>query len=449
MGPESVGSRIRRLRRRAGISQSQLAGVELSPSYVSLIEADKRVASDETLRVLAERLGCTPEELTGTPEQIQLKDLEVELRYAEISLRNGDAEAAKRTYQTAREVAARSGQQELVHAAELGIAQCLEHLGMLEDAVHSFEKLLALPENKQNILSRLTIVTALCRCYRELGDLSHAIEIAESALHSLEKFQIPPTLVGVELLSTLVGIHIERGDLHHAAYLASTAIEQARVVSDPRALGAAYWNASITMHRNDKSADALTLIEKALAIYSEGEDERSLSRLQNSYATVLLQKEDPDPHKAKELLQQSAVTLERVGSRVDLAYCQTALARANLLIGDTTSAHDRATQALELLGTKHRLETARTLSVLAAAHLADNNIEAAQEACKRGALILEASEANRQAGFAWAELAEIYELSGDAESAMWAYRQTIRCMGHRTTLISVFKSVLIPDEPGR
>ncbi|WP_371658259.1 helix-turn-helix domain-containing protein [Streptomyces sp. NBC_00280] len=72
------GRRMRELRRRAGMSQAELAGPELSASYVSLLESGRRVPSPEVVTALAERLGVTPRSLlgegTGLPEGTEGED---------------------------------------------------------------------------------------------------------------------------------------------------------------------------------------------------------------------------------------------------------------------------------------------------------------------------------------------------------------------------------------
>ncbi|MGW5498752.1 hypothetical protein [Streptomyces olivaceoviridis] len=45
-------------------------------------------------------------------------------------------------------------------------------------------------------------------------------------------------------------------------------------------------------------------------------------------------------------------------------------------------------------------------------------------------------EAGRQAAFAWSELGEILEKSGENERAAWAFRQGMRLMGHRGSLVA-------------
>ncbi|WP_236579657.1 helix-turn-helix domain-containing protein [Streptomyces sp. HM190] len=431
-----VGARIRRLRRAAGMSQAELAGDGLSASYISLLEAGKRVPSADVLDQLAARLGCDPADLSGAPPEVSANEFQVELNYAEMALNNGDPDAAFEAYRSLQDKISLADRPEVWYKAEYGMARSLEHGGRLEEAVTRYEYLHAASLDRPDMVPRLPTVIALCRCYRELGDLSHAIEVAEATLAELEKLQLRPTVIGIELLSTLVGVYMERGDMHRAAYLATQAIEQAGTVTDSRALGAAYWNASVVMHRNGNTADALTLIEKALAIYGEGEDQRALARLRNAYAMLLLQSETAKPEVARDVLEQSLTSLREVGSSIDIAYCLSALAQVELRLGNAEAAIGHAERALELLGPDHRLQSARNHLVLAAARLALGDRESAQDAYERGALMLEASEANRQAAFAWAELAEILKLCGEDERAVWAYRQSMRCMGHRETFLT-------------
>ncbi|MEU7427006.1 helix-turn-helix transcriptional regulator [Streptomyces sp. NPDC040750] len=432
---QALGSRIRRLRREAGLSQMDLAGENLSPSYISLLEAGKRTPSPEVLEQIAARLGCGSEYLLELLEPERHDTPQTELRYAEITLRNGDPETALATYTAVRDKAAAAGQDGVRLTAEYGVAQALEHAGRLEEAADHYQALLDHAGYGQSLIPRLAVAVALCRCYRETGDLAHAIDLATTTLEEARRLRLTPTVLGVELLATLVGLHCERGDLHRAAALARTAIAEAEGIKDRKALGAAYWNAGVVAHRDGATADALLLLERALAIYSEGDDARALSRLRNAYASVLMQSDTGDLAEAKSQLTRSAETLADHGSTVDMAYCETALARACLLESDPRQAERHARRALELLGTGHRLETARTLLVLAGAQLQLGDDAAAEAGCERAALLLEASEADRQAASAWNDLGELLERSGRTERALWAYRESLRCLGQRGSLL--------------
>src|SRR5918994_7983078 len=87
---ESVGQRVRRLRRERGLSQRALVGPGVSAAYVSRIEGDERVPSVKALRVIADRLGVSPEMLeTGDPMPaadrrfLAFADAHLELRLAD------------------------------------------------------------------------------------------------------------------------------------------------------------------------------------------------------------------------------------------------------------------------------------------------------------------------------------------------------------------------------
>ncbi|MBK7623639.1 MAG: helix-turn-helix transcriptional regulator [Kineosporiaceae bacterium] len=72
-------SRLQRLRREAGLTQTQLAGDELSPSYVSLLESGKRLPSRDVVELLAKRLGCSATRLwegrvSERERRIELRD---------------------------------------------------------------------------------------------------------------------------------------------------------------------------------------------------------------------------------------------------------------------------------------------------------------------------------------------------------------------------------------
>jgi ribosome-binding protein aMBF1 (putative translation factor) len=57
---ETVGERIRRLRKERGLSQRELSEPGLSYAYLSRLEAGQRVPSEKALRKLAAKLGVTP-----------------------------------------------------------------------------------------------------------------------------------------------------------------------------------------------------------------------------------------------------------------------------------------------------------------------------------------------------------------------------------------------------
>lgn len=77
MARQLTGYRIRERRRQLGLTQAGVAKqVGISPSYLNLIEANKRAIAGSILRRITELLDLDPETLTGRAEQRMVDDLE-------------------------------------------------------------------------------------------------------------------------------------------------------------------------------------------------------------------------------------------------------------------------------------------------------------------------------------------------------------------------------------
>jgi transcriptional regulator with XRE-family HTH domain len=428
-GPrETIGSRIRRLRRAAGMAQADLAGSDLSASYISLIEAGKRIPSREVLVRLAHQLQCPVDHLLESVHGAG-NDLEMRLRNGEMYLKTDDPARALQVFDEIAAMDGGHGPADLAPMVAWGRGRSLEGLGRLEEAAAVFEALHRDADTEDRV-PRIQVAIALCRCCRELGDLARGIELGEQAVGHLDRLALAHSVESVQLISTLVGLYCERGDMHSANYLANTAIQRAMELRKPEALGAAYWNASLIAHQDGRRAEALMHIRNAYDMYSRADSERAVARLKLAYAAVLLRNDPPQPAEAVRLLNEAMTHLEGLARGVEIAYGESALSEAALLMGDPEKAVHHGKRSLECLGPGHRLEAARVQIVLAAAYLSQGQEQLAKETYERAAIHLEASQASRQAGFVWADFAEVLERSGEAERALWAYRQSLRCLGH-------------------
>src|SRR4051794_8544729 len=84
---ETVGERLRRLRKERRLSQRDLSSPGITYAYISRIEAGARTPSVKALRMLAQKLGVTPEYLEtgstlggGELRKLQLAEQELRLR---------------------------------------------------------------------------------------------------------------------------------------------------------------------------------------------------------------------------------------------------------------------------------------------------------------------------------------------------------------------------------
>lgn len=419
---EAFGRRLRRLRQQSALSQTQLAGGDMSPSYISLLEAGKRAPTQAVVGCLAERLGCDPQLLTEGVRAADAADLELQLRYAELALQSGEAAEARERFRLLVERDLETPDH-VRAAARWGRARALEAAGEIEAAIAAYEELREEAEARPSGLPWLPCVIALCRCYREVGDLTRSIELGEHARARVAEYGLAGTDLEVELGSTLVGSYHERGDMVRARLLADQVIETAERLGSARARGAAYWNASLVADDMGRSVEGLQLAERALALYAHGEDARNLSRLRTAYAGLLLRQDPPRPIEARPLLEAAAGQLADRGSEVDLAYVETELARAELLLGSPDLAVDMAQRALGRLDPQPRLEAARALLVLGHAHFARGDEAAALLAYARATHDLAAMGASRQAAVGWRELAEVFSSLGRVQEALDSYRR--------------------------
>jgi tetratricopeptide (TPR) repeat protein len=418
-----LGERVRLLRRERGLSQAELAGSELSESYISLIESGRRVPSRRALGVIAAGLSVSVE---GLVEDVVVEDPSVSfaVTFAELAARSGDVGSA-------RSVLAAVGADRVggVWGARLGVVSAMvaELEGDLEGACSLLESLLGDVHVQGALWAE--VATALVRCYRELGDLSRAVLVGEEATARLVAAGLSgtPEHVGVGL--TMASALHERGEVARAASVVAGLVAEAERVGSREARGSAYWNAALIAQGQGRQRDAVRLAEKALALVSEGDDARRVARLTAAQAWILLGLDEPRTEDALGLLAKAYGQLVECGSATDRALVATELGRAHLLAGHVAEATGWARQALELLGDAPRLETAKAWMVLAQAQAADGDSDGAKTTARLAASLLDTMGATRQAAQIWRDVADLLTQEGDTTGACTAYDRALASMG--------------------
>src|SRR5581483_4782327 len=160
-----LGRRLREKRRALGLTQQDLAGAEISAAYVSRIESGQRRPDYAIALQLAQRLETTVEFLATGREAADPHAVALTLQYAELALRSGEAQDAAAQLQSLLDAGEWLGDRGLQALHMLGLAR--ESLGELDAAATALEQAC----EKADGVERLRIAMALCRCYREAGDL--------------------------------------------------------------------------------------------------------------------------------------------------------------------------------------------------------------------------------------------------------------------------------------
>ena len=416
----AFGEALRALRLARNLTQAQVAGDELSISYISLLESNRRQPSDETVRILARTLGCLPEELYGKPVAAA-QPAALALRYADLSLESGETETARAGYQQILQDGVEDPMLRL--RTTLGLAQALQREGRLREAVEMYESCVrsGLVDPAHSV--SLAATQGWCRCLFELGELYRAIEVGSRSLEELGQLGAEDSEQSVQLLATVAIAWYELGELRQAENLLSEGLERASRVKSPRARGAIIWNASIVASERGRYLEALELADEALSLFRHGSDPRMLGMLLTTRGYMLLRMDPPRAQEAVEVLTEAMAMLSIHPDKVQQAYALTDLSRAHLELGDTDAAISAAERALDLLGPSAHLESGRATVALASAVNAQGDVDRAKQLFTEAATILGTLGASRSAARAWVELATTLVDRGDLGGAVAAFRQ--------------------------
>lgn len=437
MKPEqqpAFGPRLRKARLRAGLRQADLAGPGLTQSYISHLEASRREPTQQVLTALAAKLGLSILELAGTPSRLAAGQA-LALSAADYERRTGSLEAAREAYE---QLWAEPAEPYVRLRARLGLAQIRERKGDLDGAVRDLEWVTRECQSEEpsppTDETLAEAATCLSRCYREAGDLHRAVDVATDAAERLGP-RVPRPRGYPQLVATLAVAHADRGDLLRASHVLDDLMNEYDAGQDRPARAAAYWNASLVSADRGQTLDAIRLIERAVALLAEDDDERSLARIKITQAWLLMSLPIPDPERADTLLRASLPALERHAAATDIASAHTELARVALALADPQRAVGHATTAIEMLAAQPNLESARAGAVLGQALLALGDGDAGRQRLSDAASVLAGAGATRESAVLWRQLGVLFERTGAHEQALNSYERALDSLGVRTDIL--------------
>ncbi|WP_158542714.1 helix-turn-helix domain-containing protein [Phytoactinopolyspora halophila] len=424
--PTPVGQRIRSRRLELGLSQADIAEGMLSPSYVSLVESGRRQPAAAALAHIAERLRIDVEYLRDGVDASVRTRARLALGRAEKALYDGRAADAYDEFTTL--VGDPGLNDEQARRARLGQAQALERKGDIEGAIGLLNELAEEARQRPDVQPWLDIALAMSRCYQNAGDLDMAIQVGEKAMRDAAELGLERTDEYVRLGCTVLSAYHGRGDIVRSRTLASDLVRAADEMGAPHTRGAAYWNASVIAESRGDLAQALSLVDRALALFGEGDDRRNLARLRMAYAWLLLQGEDPRPTDALDLLESVRGEVSMHGGVDDVRHYESTRADALLALGRLDEAHEAAVEALRDLGDQPRMESARARLVLARVLRAEGDVDQSAREGALAASMLEAMGASRRAAAAWRELGDLYRDLGRTDEALQAFDRALHSM---------------------
>jgi transcriptional regulator with XRE-family HTH domain len=426
----TLGQRLRALRHERGLSQAELAGDLVSPSYVSLIESSRRSPERDVLEGLARRLGCSTLYLESGVEPEEINEQRLKLQFAEIALANGSVAEARERFAELAQVPT----SEIRNGAIWGLARTDEAQGELRASLMHLDVLVDEARlGAPGAPGLLGLLMARCRLYKLAGDFARSIEVGEDALREVRELGLEGTEEEIKLASTLVMCYWGRGDLFSAQQLASQVIERADKLGSRTAQGSAYWNAALVAEAHGQIALALDLASRTLALLSESSLIRSLASIRVTYAWLLLRCDPPRIDEAEALLVQAHETFADMSLSQNLASCETEMARCALLRGAFAEAAQLAADSMARCAdtSTTELESARVVKGLA--QIMSGQAVDGVAAVSSAADFLEQMGARAKAAQAWRELAEALIRCDRLGQAIDALRRAADCAGVRST----------------
>jgi tetratricopeptide (TPR) repeat protein len=172
---KTLGEKILRLRKELGISQHQVAGTEMSRSFLSLVERNICRPSAPLLKTIAQRLGKPVEYfLEAGTLPISLETTIYLVQQAEVALQKEDTASALGHATMALKLLEFLDEPELAGRAYWSTAKCRQRSGDWEGAMIAFEQYVGCCEPLKNKANS-------CKGYLELGRCAFHLEDFQGA----------------------------------------------------------------------------------------------------------------------------------------------------------------------------------------------------------------------------------------------------------------------------
>jgi transcriptional regulator with XRE-family HTH domain len=402
---------VRRLRLARGVSQRQLASSGVSPAYISRIESGQRMPSVRAIRVLARRLGVTPEYLESGVDIAPGEALELRLTDAELRLRLGDHSLeARHTLQAVLKEARRTGQIEITTRAQIALGLASLAAGNQREAAHYLSVAVASP--LVSPLMQTNVYVSLSKALRFLGRAEEAVAMLEEALDD-PGCQMPEG-VGVRLrLATYLSYALtDLGEFERARAVLEELDADAGL--DAHAQVTMHWSLARLAYMEGQPRAALNEIRRAIILLDHTEDSLELARAHLFAAEVHLWAYNiPEAERHLEL----AARLETLAADArDLGALHSGEALAHARRGDFDSARPLIRRARDELADAPAEQGLLWLAQ-ALVEAGCDELDAATRSFDRSVEALTASSMHREASAVCREWSELLIAAGRSEEA--------------------------------
>lgn len=430
-----VGTNIREVRTKLGMTQAQLAAPEFSISYISAIERGKIRPSLKALSILARRLdvpltfllegspsGAAEARAVGYSPADSGPDqkIDVDLLQANVLVQQGDFGQAEQLLSPIQPERITTDQVYRLYLlrgqVHLGAHEYQEAVVDLRAAVSQGEAL-----NDSEYIERAR--NLLGKAYFLLYNYTLALENHLRCNSAVESGQVTDPVFSLDVFSNLANDYFRLGDLEKSVAFYHRALETLATMNrDSKSFAQKYMEISVRYKTAGKLAMAREYAMRSLAVY-EMRDEQRLVGLTHQRLGKALEKQSNLDGAEKEYRQ--AITIEReLNDEISASICHTGLAELLLKRGQAEEAEKEAEEALDFARSGNDPQTqGQALIALAQIRHQTGDFAAADQYFTQALEMLDTSNAHEIAASAYFRFANLLEERGEVQRSLTAIKK--------------------------
>jgi tetratricopeptide (TPR) repeat protein len=430
-----VGTNIREVRTKLGLTQAQLASPEFSISYISAIERGKIRPSLKALSILAKRLdvpltfllegspaGAAEARAVGYSPADSGPDLRID-----VDLFQAGVLVQQQKYQEAAALLAPMQPERITtdQVYRLFLLRGQIHLGLHEyqEAVVDLRAAVTQAESLNDIESIERARNLLGEAYFLLYNYTLAMENHVRSNTAIEQGHINDPIFSLEVFNNLANDYFRLGDLEKAVTFYHKALETLDDMKrDSKSFAEKYTEIGERYKSVGKLAMAREYITRSLALY-EMRDEQRLVGLTHQHLGKALEKQN-DFDGAEKEYREAIVIEKELGDDVAASLCYTSLAELLLKRGKADEAEKEGQKALASAKASQDVVTqGQALIALAQIRHDAKDYAGADKLFSEALELLDSSNAHEIAAAAYSRYANLLEQRGEVQYSLSAFKK--------------------------
>ena len=440
-----VGTNIREVRTKLGLTQAQLAAPEFSISYISAIERGKIRPSLKALSILAKRLdvpltfllegspaGAAEARAVGYSPADSGPDLRID-----VDLLQSAVLVQQQKYEEAAELLAPIQPERITtdQVYRLFVLRGQIHLGLHEyqEAVVDLRAAVTQAEGLNDIESIERARNLLGKAYFSLYNYTLAMENHVRCNAAIEQGHIKDPIFALEVYSNLANDYFRHGDQEKAITFYHKALATLEDMNrDSRSFGEKFMEIGQTYKSAGKLVMARDYITRSLALY-EMRDEQRLFGMTHQHLGKTLEKQN-DFDGAEKEYREAITIVEELDDDVAASICHTSLAELLLKRGKKQEAEQEAQEALRFARQSQNVVTqGQALMALAQIRHDAKDYAAADQLFTEALELLDVSNEHEIAAGAYSRYAALLEQRNEVQRSLSAFKKAFehQRMGNR------------------